>query len=94
MPTSASNSVALAAFAVSKSLTLSRDRIHILQGVDLQIQRGEFAALIRPSGSGKSTLLGVGKHPGDLEKRARAVLALVGPGHRLKNRPQQLSGGG
>lgn len=29
----------------------------ILHGIDLQLQRGEFAALIGPSGSGKSTLL-------------------------------------
>ncbi|PKO33397.1 MAG: ABC transporter ATP-binding protein [Betaproteobacteria bacterium HGW-Betaproteobacteria-7] len=31
--------------------------IEILHGIDLQLQRGEFAALIGPSGSGKSTLL-------------------------------------
>ena len=29
----------------------------ILHGIDLALQRGEFAALIGPSGSGKSTLL-------------------------------------
>ena len=29
----------------------------ILHGIDLRLQRGEFAALIGPSGSGKSTLL-------------------------------------
>jgi lipoprotein-releasing system ATP-binding protein len=31
----------------------------VLHGVDLQIQRGEFSALIGPSGSGKSTLLNI-----------------------------------
>ena len=31
--------------------------IEILHGIDLQLKRGEFAALIGPSGSGKSTLL-------------------------------------
>ena len=35
----------------------------------------------------------VGKHPGSPSARARELLSLVGLGHRLANKPNQLSGG-
>ena len=35
----------------------------------------------------------VGKHPGKPSERSTALLALVGLGHRLGNRPNQMSGG-
>jgi lipoprotein-releasing system ATP-binding protein len=43
-----------------KSYNLGRpNEVEVLHGLALQLQRGEFAALIGPSGSGKSTLLNV-----------------------------------
>src|SRR6201997_5617764 len=44
---------------LKKSIHNGTNMVEILRGIDLEIPRGQFAAIMGPSGSGKSTLLGL-----------------------------------
>ncbi len=45
--------------ALTKAIDTGTHRVEILKGINLDIPKGQFAAIMGPSGSGKSTLLGL-----------------------------------
>jgi len=58
------------------------ERIDVLQGVDLDVARGEFLALMGPSGSGKTTLLNL---LGGLDVPIAGTIEVAGePVHELR----------
>jgi putative ABC transport system ATP-binding protein len=69
---------------VDKVFKRGAEEIHVLGGLDLEIQSGEFLALMGPSGSGKSTLLNL---IGGLDRPSAGVVEVAElPIHTLSER--------
>jgi putative ABC transport system ATP-binding protein len=82
------NGVLVRVSDVEKVFHRGTEEIHVLTGLNLQVAKGEFLALMGPSGSGKSTLLNIiggldrvtrgsveigGDHIGEMSDRALAA---------------------
>jgi putative ABC transport system ATP-binding protein len=69
---------------IDKVFKRGSEEIHVLGGLDLEIQSGEFLALMGPSGSGKSTLLNL---IGGLDRPSAGVVEVGDlPIHTLSER--------
>lgn len=42
---------------LTKTYEMGAEQVHALQGIDVEIRKGEYVAIMGPSGSGKSTLM-------------------------------------
>jgi len=60
---------------LTKTFGANGTAVHALRGIDLDVARGEFVALIGPSGSGKSTLMAI---LGCLDRPTGGTFALDG----------------
>jgi putative ABC transport system ATP-binding protein len=60
---------------IDKLFHRGSEEIHVLSGLDLDVPRGEFLALMGPSGSGKSTLLNL---IGGLDRATRGSVEVAG----------------
>ncbi len=58
-----------------KGYVRGKQRVEVLRGLDLEVEAGEFLALMGPSGSGKTTLLNV---IGGLDKPDRGQVTVAG----------------
>src|SRR5436305_13001193 len=60
---------------VEKVFHRGSEEIHVLSGLNLEVPKGEFLALMGPSGSGKSTLLNL---IGGLDRSTRGSVEIGG----------------
>ncbi len=72
---STSNSSVIELEKIEKTYPIGDSEVAVLKGIDLEIEEGEFVALMGPSGSGKSTLMNI---IGCLDRPTRGRFLLLG----------------
>ena len=60
---------------IHKSFGKGENRVEVLKGVDLSLEKGKFCVLFGPSGSGKSTLLNI---LGGIDTQDEGIIAIDG----------------
>jgi len=71
--------VVIRTYDLWKTYVMGDQEIHAVSGVDIEIKRGEYVAIMGPSGSGKSTLMNL---IGCLHTNQRALLSERQAGQR------------
>src|SRR5688500_19203572 len=61
---------------VAKTYRRGSEELHVLQGVNLSVDKGDFVAFMGPSGSGKSTLRSE-EHTSELQSPCNLVCRLL-----------------
>ena len=60
---------------VTKTYTRGKQQVEVLHGINLEIPKGDFVALMGPSGSGKTTLLNL---IGGLDQPTKGEISIDG----------------